>query len=129
MEVTFRPRIAPHVIGAALMTMVVYAVFLVLDTSKMTDHPFGLAALIGCGNLAWNLVTKVRKHGIRVDAAGITDVFSQVTLAWSEIATIKLEILQLNLQRPATLRVASLVGPRTIRFGDIGPGRPPPMVL
>lgn len=124
-EVTFRPRIAPYVIGAAFMTMVVYGVFLVIGTSQMTDHPFGLAALVGCGNLAWNLVTKVRKHGIRVDAGGITDVFSQVTLPWSEIATIKLEILQLNLQRPATIRVASLVGPRTIRFGDLGPGRPP----
>ena len=98
--VTFRPRIAPYVVGAAFMTMVVYGVFLVIGTSNLPDYPFGLAALVGGGNLAWNLVTKARKHGIRVDASGITDVFSQVTLAWSEIATIKLEILQLHLQRP-----------------------------
>lgn len=124
-EVTFRPRIWQYVLGAAFMTVVVYAVFLVVGMSKTTDYPFGLAALIGCGNLAWSLGTRVRKHGIRVDAGGITDVFSQVTLAWSEIATIKLEILQLKLQRPATIRVATLVGPRTIRFADIGPGRPP----
>lgn len=124
-EAIFRPRIAPYVGGAAMMTIVVYAVFRIIGTSNLPDYPFGLAALIGGANLAWNLVTKARKHGIRVDASGIADVFSGVTLAWSEIETIKLEILNLNLQRPVTIRVASLVGPRAIRFGDLGPGRPP----
>jgi Zn-dependent protease len=130
-EVVFRPRIAAWVSGAVVMTLVSYAILLVVGRDFLPDYPFGIAALIGGANLGWNLIVHGRKHALRADAAGITDVDRGVTLAWPEIAAIRLEVIQVRAPGPAgkagpyTARIATLEGAGgVIRFGDLGPGRP-----
>lgn len=127
MDVIFRPRLAQYVLGAVIVTMVTYFVFLFLGSKSMPDYPFGFAAVIGGGNLLWNLVTKARKHGVRADATGVTDLHSQLVLCWDEIDAIRLDIEQVKLSNGAfVMRVATLAASdRKLRFADLGPGRPP----
>ena len=128
-SVTLRPRIGGYVGGAMMMTAVAYFVLLLVGTkATMPDYPFAFAALIGGGNLLWNLVVHARRHGLRMDENGVIDLHSNVVMRWDQIDAIRLDIEQVALGggHQAALRIATLVaGDRTIRFADIGPGRSP----
>ena len=123
---TFRPRIGAYVGGAVIMTALAYLVLLMVGRESV-PYPFAIAALVGGGNLLWNLVVHARRHGLRVDANGVIDLHSNVVMRWDQIDEIRLAIEQVPIGagQQLTLRIATLVaGDRTIRFADVGPLRP-----
>lgn len=126
-SVVFRPRIGGWVIHAVLVTIACYVgLRLVLRDTSVPDYPLGYAALVGGGVLLWNLLVHHRKLGLEVDALGVVDVAAGVRMRWDAVTRIRLDVERITVPKATILaRVATLeAGDVSIRFADLGPGRP-----
>ncbi len=120
--ITFRPPLTGAGARAFLVTIAVYIGLAVVE--KDFEYPFGAAAAVGLLTYGLAFIAH-RNQGIRFHSEGLTDIKSGVSIRWTEIDTIRLDVLAHPVGRGAALiRTAEIAAAdgRSIKFGSLPGG-------
>lgn len=122
--ITFRPPLAGAGAQAFVVTMVAYVALAVIGRESDFEYPFGVAAAVGLAVYGLALLSH-RGQGIRFSPDGLTDIKSRVSIQFSEIDSIRLDVQARQSGSKAllyrTAEIAAADG-RAIKFGNLPPG-------